>query len=148
MKVHCRVATPADRNDWIAMRHELWPACPVDRHKLEVEQFLSGEGLVVLAEVEAGLAGFAEVSLRQDHVEGTTISPIPYLEGWYVRPGYRAQGIGAALLNFVEQWALESGFSEIASDAELENLLSIRIHKKLGFDEVGRSVSFVKKLNR
>lgn len=138
-------ATVADRDTWIAMRYELWPDCPLERHRLEIDQLLAGPGVVALAWMDGESVGFAEVSIRKDHVEGTSISPVPYLEGWYVRATHRGKGVGRALMTFVEQWSLDHGFTELASDAELENTLSIALHKKLGFSEVGRSVHFAKR---
>lgn len=32
------------------------------------------------------------VSIRADHVEGASITPVPYLEGWYVAAAYRGRG--------------------------------------------------------
>lgn len=94
------------------------------------------------------LVGFAEVSIRHDHVEGTRSAPVPYLEGWYVRSGYRGRGIGSGILGYVEEWAIGRGFSELASDTDPDNAVSIRLHAQLGFREVGRSIHFVKPLNR
>ena len=109
-------------------------------------QFLAAAGIVALAIVDDELAGFAEVSVRSDHVEGTACSPVAYLEGWFVRPAHRGHGVGRALINFAEQWAISKGFPELASDAELENSRSIALHAALGFREVGRNVHFVKSL--
>lgn len=103
-------------------------------------------GLVVLAYAGARAVGFAEASVRREHVEGTVASPVAYLEGWYVESGSRQRGVGQRLLEFVECWARGQGLSELASDAELSNDPSIRIHQSLGFREVGRSVHFVKSL--
>jgi aminoglycoside 6'-N-acetyltransferase I len=50
------------------------------------------------------------------------------------------------LIQAVERWAMARGHTELASDAELENSLSIRLHKRLGFSEVDRHVTFLKKL--
>ena len=144
MKTAIRAATAEDRENWIRLRFELWPDCPPERHRLEVAQILGSPGIVALAFVDGELGGFAEVSVRSDHVEGTTCSPVPYLEGWYVRPVHRGRGIGRALMAFVEQWAISHGFAELASDAELQNTHSIALHTTLGFREVGRSVHFVK----
>jgi aminoglycoside 6'-N-acetyltransferase I len=141
-----RTARETDRPEWIRLRHELWPDCPVDRHELEIAQLLKSEGIVALAEIHGSLGGFAEISLRHDHVEGTRASPVPYLEGWFVAPAHRCRGIGRGLLDFVEQWAIAHGFHELASDAELENLQGISLHTRLGFAEVGRTVHFVKPL--
>jgi aminoglycoside 6'-N-acetyltransferase I len=102
--------------------------------------------VIVVAFAHAEMVGFAEVSIRVDHVEGTTHVPVPYLEGWYVTPEYRRRGAGRALLAFIEQWARERGYGELASDAEIENETSIRLHTMLGFSEMGRTVHFVKPL--
>ncbi len=109
-----------------------------------MQQLISAHGVVLLAEEPDGRAvGFAEVSVRRDHVEGTSSAPVPYLEGWYVVPGCRRRGIGRALIERVAEWALGAGFSELASDAEIGNIESLRAHEDLGFREVGRSVHFV-----
>lgn len=142
-----RKAGSSDRDEWMGLRKALWPECPENRHELEIDQILSGSGIVLVAESSStGLVGFAEISIRTDHVEGTTITPIPYLEGWYVTPTSRAQGIGKALIRSAEDFALQAGFIELASDAELNNHKSIEIHKHLGFREVEKTVHFIKSL--
>ena len=131
------------------MRKLLWPECSTERHELEMNLILSSSGIVFVAELSnSELVGFAEISIRNDHVEGTTQSPVPYLEGWYVDPKYRGMGIGKALIKSAEDFALKKGFDELASDAELSNESSIEIHKKIGFKEVGRTVNFVKTIKQ
>jgi aminoglycoside 6'-N-acetyltransferase I len=73
---------------------------------------------------------------------------VPYLEGWFVEPGFRGRGVGRALIAAVEQWAIAKGFTELASDAELSNTRSIELHARLGFAEVERNVTCLKKLAR
>ena len=146
MNIAVRTASPDDRADWVRLRLELWPDCPDERHRLEVAQLLASPGVVALAFIDQNLAGFAEVSVRSDHVEGTASSPVPYLEGWYVRSAYQGQGVGRTLISFVEKWASSNGFSEIASDAELQSVRSIQLHHRLGFREVSRTIHFVKTL--
>lgn len=142
-----RKMADADKPKWLELRKALWPDCPADRHSLEMEQSLRSDGVVWLAEdSDEQVVGFAEVSIRRDHVEGTSSVPVPYLEGWYVIPSHRRQGIGRAFLKNAERWALEAGFSELASDAESDNHDGIRAHLDLGFREVGRSVHFVRPL--
>ena len=36
--------------------------------------------------------GFAQCQLRYDYVEGTKSSPVGYLEGIFVKEGYRSKG--------------------------------------------------------
>ena len=129
------------------MRKALWPSCSIERHALETDQILSSDDFVLVAELaESKLVGFAEVSIRRDHVEGTKTSPVPYLEGWYVDPDYRGKGIGKELIKTIKEIVTKEGYKELASDAEIDNQLSIDIHKNIGFQEVGRSVHFVKSL--
>jgi len=145
--IRVRKAEESDRYEWIRMRKLLWPECPDDRHALETELIISSKGIVLVAELSpSALVGFAEVSIRNDHVEGTANSPVPYLEGWYVELNYRGKGVGKALVRAVEEYALEKGFTELASDAEIGNKTGIEIHKGIGFREVGRSVHFIKSL--
>ena len=141
-----RVATLADRPALSTLRFELWPHCPLEQHAFELAQRLLSAGVVVLAQLDGQLVGFAEVSMRVDYVEGARSAPVPYLEGWYVREAQRGQGLGRGMLALVEQWALAGGYSELASDAEIENHQSIRLHQQIGFVEVSRSVHFLKKL--
>ena len=143
-----RAATAADDADWARLRHALWPDCPPERHAIEVELYQRSPGVVALAhETASGEAiGFAEVSIRRDHVSGTTTDTLPYLEGWYVDAAWRGRGVGRALLDFVIRWAREAGYRELASDAELDNLLSQAVHTRLGFRETERTVHYVMEL--
>jgi aminoglycoside 6'-N-acetyltransferase I len=142
-----REAISGDKPSWLRMRHALWPHCPEKKHELEISQVLGSDGVVFVAEHEDGcLIGFAEVSLRREHVDGATISPVPYLEGWFVDAPFRGRGIGRNLIAAVERWAIAHGFVELASDAEVDNAHSIRLHKLLGFHEVDRNVTFLKRL--
>lgn len=142
-----RQLQPDDRTAWLRLRRSLWPDCSDHKHDLEMRQLLKSGGVVFGAEdSQAGLIGFAEVSVRRDHVDGASISPVPYLEAWFVEASFRKQGIGRSLIDAVEQWAVSRGYSELASDAEVENSLSIRLHKRLGFCEIDRNVTFLKTL--
>jgi aminoglycoside 6'-N-acetyltransferase I len=49
-------------------------------------------------------------------------------------------------MSAAERWVLSRGCTEIASDAELYNSVSIRAHRAIGYDEVARIVLFRKKL--
>ncbi len=146
MEARIRLAQNADLAAWTRLRCELWPDCPAERHALETAQLVTGGAAIALAEVRDEIVGFAELSIRSDHVEGTSISPVPYLEGWYVSQPHRGRGIGKALVGFLEEWARSRGFRELASDAEAGNSEGIRRHRELGFREVGSSVHFVKTL--
>jgi aminoglycoside 6'-N-acetyltransferase I len=84
------------------------------------------------------------LSLRSDYVPGATHSPVAYVEGIYVRDEYRKQGIGAALIKSAQEWAIDRGCIELASDALIGNSASQEFHTKIGFQEVERTVFFIK----
>ena len=51
-----------------------------------------------------------------------------------------------ALMSAAEQWARQNGYTVLASDTELENTASERVHRALGFEEVERTIHFRKVL--
>ncbi|WP_018110586.1 aminoglycoside 6'-N-acetyltransferase [Thermus igniterrae] len=136
---------PLRREDlpaYLALRRELWPEAGEEG----VETLLEGlRQAAFVAEVEGELVGFVEVGLRP-YAEGCETSPVGYLEGWYVRPPWRRQGVGRALVERAEAWARAQGCTEMASDAQLENLPGQEAHRHLGYQEVERIVCFRKPL--
>ena len=104
------------------------------------------EAACFLAEEDGAAAGFAQCQLRHDYVEGTSASPVGYLEGIYVREPFRRRGVAGQLLRACEAWATELGCTEFASDCELGNTDSLRFHLRMGFDEANRIICFAKRL--
>lgn len=90
--------------------------------------------------------GFAQCGLRNDYVEGTSSSPVGYLEGVFVEEKYRNKGYAKELVLACEQWAKDMGCSEFASDCELTNTVSLDFHLSLGFDEADRIICFRKSI--
>lgn len=149
-----RLATHADANGWFALRAALWPDTDAEQLRVEVQAFFGNEippamlAAVFLAENDSGtLVGMLELSLRP-YADGCDSSPVPYVEGWYVAPKSRRQGVGAALVKAAEDWAIAQGHTEMASDALLENTISEHAHKALGFAEIERAIRFRKDLQR
>jgi aminoglycoside 6'-N-acetyltransferase I len=91
--------------------------------------------------------GFIEIRLR-DCAESANSSPVAYIEGWFVLAECRRQGVGKALVEAAENWALASGCTEMASDTQIENTLSIAAHERLGYKQVERLVCFLKAIRR
>ena len=104
-----------------------------------------GVAVIVADRGDGSLAGFVEIGSRS-YAEGCETTPVAYVEGWYVDPDARRAGLGTQLLKATETWALEHGFSEIASDTELGNDVSRQVHIALGFEEVERQICFKKHL--
>lgn len=127
----------------------LWPDNIYEDLKNEFKSFIDHDNQRVFLYHDNHLdVGFVHVSLRVDYVEGTDSSPVGFLEGIYVSPDYRNQGIARELIEACEQFAKDKGCTEFASDCELTNLDSILMHEKLGFEETNRIVCFKKKIER
>jgi aminoglycoside 6'-N-acetyltransferase I len=139
----------ADERERLAMRVELWPAVDVAIHRAEIAG-IAGDPLrfaAFIARDGTGCAsGFAEASLRNEYVNGTSSSPVAFLEGLYVRPEARRSGAARALVAAVEAWARARGVQELASDVAVDNDGSARAHRSLGFREAERTIAFVKRL--
>ena len=145
-----RSVAPADAGAWLRMRCDLWPDDAEASHRAEIERFFNGElrePLAVLIAVEASGAplGFVELSIRP-YAEDCLTDRVAYLEGWYVVPGARRQGVGRALVTAAENWGRAQGCTEFGSDALLDNAVSAAAHKALGFEETVQLRCFRKDL--
>jgi aminoglycoside 6'-N-acetyltransferase I len=135
-----RPLSKSDRAEWLRMRCALWPGHETALAE-EIDQFFSGllrePQAVLVAEEAGGLAGFIELSIRP-HAEGCHTQHVGYIEAWYVDADLRRRGIGRALVAAAEDWARERGCTELASDSESGNIISLLAHLANGFEEVGQ----------
>jgi aminoglycoside 6'-N-acetyltransferase I len=134
---------------WQRMRQALWPEMTKEENLSETEAMLTDDSrffVRIAVNTEGRPAGFAEASLRRDYVNGCLTSPVVFLEGIYVEPQARRQGVAAALVDAVGAWGRGMGCAEMASDALLENNDSHAMHRGLGFEETERVVCFRKNL--
>lgn len=138
--------TEHDIDDWLQLTLELWPDYnPDEMRSITKEIAKSPKETAFLVRNEQGSAvGFMNLSLRYDYVPGATQKPVAYIEGIYVRTAYQGQGIGRQLIQQAEQWAQQQGCRELASDVLIDNTSSAEFHNKVGFEEVERTVFFIK----
>ena len=140
----------ADKNDAPVLGElasRLWPHHTASEMETEMLELLKQkDAAAFLAFEEETAVGFAQCGLRHDYVEGTSGSPVGYLEGIYVAENSRGRGVAKALLSACEDWARVMGCTEFASDCELDNAASLRFHMNVGFREVNRIICFAKKL--
>jgi aminoglycoside 6'-N-acetyltransferase I len=145
-----RPVTTADAGAWLQMRCELWPEGSESEHRDEIDQFLAGQLRQPLATLVAlsssgDVLGFAELSIRS-YAEDCVTDHVAYLEGWYVVPEARRQGVGTALVRAAEEWARSQGCTEFASDALIDNDVSAAAHRALGFRETVQIRCFRKEI--
>lgn len=145
--VMIRPCADNDQPGWLALRMALWPHASREEHLAEMAEMLRQpiRFIQFLACDDGGEAvGLLEMSIRSDYVNGTESSPVPFLEGLFVVPALRGQGIARQLVRVAEIWAVAHGYSELASDALLENEAAQAAHRALGFEETERVVCFRK----
>jgi aminoglycoside 6'-N-acetyltransferase I len=147
-----RPAVFADWSQLAELRTALWPESSATDHARELQAILSGNFRSVMpltifvAEENSTILGFLEAGLRSC-ADGCDVSrPVGYVEGWFVVESHRGQGIGRALLSAAEDWARAQGCREMASDADIANTLSQRVHEASGFTVADRSVLYRKSL--
>lgn len=125
----------------------LWPEHQAEAMEREIALLIAKNKAAFFLAREGELPiGFAQCALRHDYVEGTSTSPVGYLEGIYVLEEHRRGGVAAGLLSACENWARQQGCREFASDCELHNEQSLRFHLTTGFEEANRIICFTKKL--
>ena len=139
--VDIRRALASDWPAWAQLRRALWADCETDLAELQ-HMLEEDGGTVLLAFAQGQPVGLAEASLRHDYVNGTSRSPVGFLEGWQVIESQRGRGIGRALVAEVAHWARAQGCSELASDTALDNAQAQAAHKASGFVETERVVYY------
>ena len=111
-----------DRQAWLALRLALWPREDSDQFEDDISGILADPDAMPAFGAFDGdrLIGFAEAGERP-FGDGCRTAPVGWLEGIYVDPDYRRHGIGRALVAAVTDWAKSCGYSELGSDAAIEN---------------------------
>ncbi len=139
----------SDLSEWLRLRTLLWDQTDEEDHREEMVDIIehSDSQLVVVAQRGDGkLIAFLEASIRH-YAEDCETDNVGYLEGWYVDADFRQYGIGRALVGYAEEWARSHGCTEMASDAEVGNKVSLEAHARLGYSETSRLVHLRKELS-
>lgn len=141
--------TSVDQPGWLDLRLALWPDATADEHRgymamslAQPDRFLQ----LVVYDPQRLAVGFIEASIRGDYVNGTESSPVGFVEGVYVVAAWRRRGIARLLFDAIGDWARARGCRELASDALIDNEVSQRAHRALGFRETERVVYFARPL--
>lgn len=96
------------------------------------------------AVIDELLVGFIQLSIRKEYVNGSSSSPVGFIEGLYVLEELR--GIGKELVEYVLKFTKDKGIKEVASDVLIDNILSQKFHEKMGFKETERVVYYIHEL--
>lgn len=148
MIVEIKTSTKSQVTQWIHLMSELWDDADWLSLQAEAKRIMDKTTLTAFVAIEEEKCiGFSNVSLRYDYVEGAQTSPVGYIEGIYVQPIYRQNGIARELFERSMTWAKDNGCVEMASDVEATNVQSSMFHEKLGFQEVNRIICYIKSID-
>lgn len=144
MNLQFRLACLSDLDLWLRLRTELYGDLDPRHNEQEIRRTVQDANLAtyfVFEESATTPIGMLELSLR-NIVDGCLTSPVAYVEGEYVLPAWQGKGAGKKMIEFAKSWALEKGCSELAVDAELDNVEAQNFYEHLGFRETFRVVEF------
>ena len=119
VQVKIRHARPNDTEMWERMRCDMWPDGRED-HGSEIADFFAGmrvepEAVLVAEGADGHLVAIAELSIRTN-LPSRLGQRVGYVEGLFVVPEARGQGIARALLQASREWARQQGCTGFASD--------------------------------
>jgi aminoglycoside 6'-N-acetyltransferase I len=145
MEFTVRQMGAADRGVWAKLRTALWPKETSKAHAKMVDEMLGDQEMwgFIAEGTDGAVVGFAEIALRK-YANGCDARPVPFLEGIWVNPQMRRQGIGARLIAYAEAFLTARGFYELGSDARIDSRVAHKAHRAWGFSETERVVYFRK----
>jgi len=121
----------AEHPGWLRLRQALWPEGVREQHLAEMAAQVAAPQRYrqfVAYSPSSEAVGLIEASMRSDYVNGTETSPVAFVEGLYVVPQARRQGIAGSLVATVCDWARHV------------------VYRALGFEDTERIVFFRRKL--
>ncbi|HET9136457.1 MAG TPA: aminoglycoside 6'-N-acetyltransferase [Candidatus Kapabacteria bacterium] len=141
--------TEADLSASLALAEALWPEEDAEDLRQHFSSILHNDRWrTILCKTGSGeVIAFANLSIHYEYVEGSESSPVGYIEGIYVKPEYRKQGIAKELVRLGEEWSRSRGCTEYASDTEFHNKESQAFHRAIGFDREETIVHFIKNIS-
>lgn len=132
-------------NEWTELTVKLFPHHSFNEmYEANAEFLKSGKEIGFLYRQGDKAVAFMNISIRHEYVNGSTTSPVVFIEAIYVLPENRQQGIARELIAWAEEFAKENGITQLASDCLIENTESEQFHEHCGFEEMERVICFVK----
>lgn len=134
-RIALRAATDADVPLIVELVHELAAYerlaadCVADSESVRRSLFELGAAEAIIAEVGNDAAGYA---LFFRSFSTFLMRPGIYLEDLFVRPPFRGQGVGLALLRHVARQAIDQGYSRVEWSVLNWNQLATDFYERIG----------------
>lgn len=145
---HIAPLKPEEFDDWVSLSLALFTEYTREEMELRLKRRAQlNKNQTLMAKSDGRSVGFVTVSIRSDHVEGTSTSPVGYLESIYVAPEFRNRGLARALYDMAESWCGMQGCTEMGSDTWHWNKEALEFHRQLGFMDVHTLTHFFKKID-
>jgi len=136
-------ASDSNFKAWLGLRKLLWPGAD-EMHVGEMRAILDSDTQIafLMFSSDDQPVGFIEGAIylnpSQDY---------GYVEGWYVLPDFRGQGLGGELLGALEGWFLHQAISLSLSDTiPAQYPLSPEAHARYGYREYATMKIYIKQL--
>jgi aminoglycoside 6'-N-acetyltransferase I len=139
-----REGAEADLADCAALARLAEPSRRLDEWRESLRGDLESPGqLLVVAESGGAIAGYGRARLFESAPDapGDSVPSGYYLSGVFVLSEQRARGIATALTQARLDWIGERA-AEAWYFANARNRVSIELHRRFGFEEVTRRLSF------
>lgn len=98
------------------------------------ERTLEGQAVMWVVELPSfGLIGQAFVQYKMHDSSSANGTTRAYLHSFRVRPAMQRQGVGTALMNFIEADLVQRGFRELTLNVAEDNPDALRLYQRLGY---------------
>ena len=89
---------------------------------------------LAVAESEGNLigSGYARIEKAKPYLQHEQHA---YLGFMFVHPEYRGKGVNQLIIEYLKQWAISRGITELKLDVYCENASAIKAYEKVGFSK-------------
>jgi len=130
-----------DYNDIFLLNQELGYFYPIEKVKERIANVIeSTEDIVFVAQQGSEVIGY----IHGSSYEVLYYDPLVRIMGFVVKEKYRNIGVGSMLINELECWAKEKGYSGITLTSRFERLNAHRFYEKHGYVNIKNQKNFQK----